>query len=176
MSRLLYAAPLAVFALIAAALGWATLSREAPPQAGALVGLPAPAFALEGLSEAHGGLSSEALGEGVALVNVFASWCTPCAAEHPLLMRLAREGAVIHGVVWRDAPQAAQAFIDERGDPYQLVGLDRDGRWGQSFGVSGAPETLVIVEGVVAAHVRGPLSPAIIDAEIRPHLGGLGAR
>ena len=95
--------------------------------------------------------------EGPALVNVFASWCAPCRAEHPVLMALAREMPV-HGIAHKDEPDASKRFLAELGDPYTGVGVDRDGRASLEWGVTGVPETFLIDRtGTVRHVVRGPI-------------------
>ena len=78
------------------------------------------------------------------LVNVFASWCVPCRAEHPLLMALAERGVTIYGINYKDPPEQASAWLDELGDPFARIGADRDGRVGIDWGVYGVPETFVV--------------------------------
>src|SRR5512145_421390 len=103
MRRLVYILPLAVFLAIAAwfALG---LSRDPARVPSALIDQPIPAAALPPLPGAGvPGLDPAAIKGEVALVNVFASWCVPCKVEHPILMRLTREGAVaIYGINYKD--------------------------------------------------------------------------
>ena len=97
--RLLYLAPLAVSGgmttILAARLGSGDPSRI-PSN---LIGSPVPKFTLPPVQGYSLGLSSDDLVGEVSLVNVFASWCVACRAEHPVLMRLAAEGAVtLHGL------------------------------------------------------------------------------
>src|SRR5690606_30138304 len=98
------------------------------------------------------------------LVNVFASWCAPCRAEHPQLMALKARGVAVVGVAWKDDPVATRAFLDELGDPYSMVLVDRDGKAGLDLGITGAPETFAVdATGKVVAKFAGPL---ISDAEV----------
>jgi cytochrome c biogenesis protein CcmG/thiol:disulfide interchange protein DsbE len=99
------------------------------------------------------------------LVNVFASWCAPCRAEHPNLMALEARGVAVVGVAWKDDPVATRAFLDELGDPYAMVLVDRDGRAGLDLGITGAPETFAVnAMGQVVAKSSGPLlDPAEIE-------------
>ncbi len=94
------------------------------------------------------------------VVNLFASWCAPCRAEHPLLMALGEAApAQLAGVLYNDDPAAGAAFLDELGDPFAVVGIDPDGQGGLDFGLTGVPETFVIsAEGQVIRHFRGPLT------------------
>ncbi len=176
--RLSTIAPLAAFLALLGVFGAALVTRGEEPGPEGLVGQPMPAFALPGLTADAPGLSSADLqGDGPVLVNVFATWCAPCRVEHPHLHRLAEAGVPVYGVVWRDGGAAAQAYLDELGDPFGAVGLDADGRWGDRFGVDGAPETFVIgADGVVALHWRGAIDSAVISQILEPALSALEAQ
>lgn len=92
------------------------------------------------------------------LVNVFASWCAPCRIEHPQLMALKDRGVAVVGVAWKDEPVLTRDFLDELGDPYSLVLVDREGRAGLDLGITGAPETFAVdAMGKVVAKASGPL-------------------
>ena len=94
------------------------------------------------------------------LVNFYASWCAPCIQEAPTLMALKAEGVRIVGVAWKDDPAKTRLHLTEHGDPYALTLVDRDGRAGVEFGVSGVPETyLVGPDGRILAKVAEPLTP-----------------
>ncbi|MBL8538555.1 MAG: DsbE family thiol:disulfide interchange protein [Hyphomonadaceae bacterium] len=135
-----------------------------------MVGRRIPDYALERLGGGGRVASDESLGEA-HLINVFASWCAPCRAEHPVLMALEAEGVTIVGVAYKDDPAATEQFLRELGDPFSAVGLDPDGRLGLELGITGAPETFVVgADGVVRAVHRGPLTPEIVEHEIRPAL------
>lgn len=135
-----------------------------------MVGRPAPAYALARLGGGEP-VVSDALRGRAHLVNVFASWCTPCRAEHPQLMQLRESGVEIVGVAYKDKPADTARFIAELGDPFSAVGIDRDGRLGLQFGATGAPETYVIgADGTVRAAYRGPLTPRVVESVILPAL------
>lgn len=167
----LYLLPLTGFAAIAAFLGWG-LTRDARILPSALIDKPAPEFDLPPIPgrDDHGFARSDLGGEPM-LVNVWASWCVPCRAEHPLLTRLAEEGAIVHGINYKDQPADARAFLDQLGDPFRYIGQDRDGRASIDWGVYGVPETFVIdADGrIVYKHV-GPMRPRDIDTKILPLL------
>ena len=111
----------------------------------AMIGQPIPTFDLPGLDAAHPGLSSKDLKQGtVTLVNLFGSWCLPCAVEAPHLKALADRGVVIHAIAIRDTPADVQAFLKRHGDPFRRIGLDPEARAQIAFGASGVPETFVI--------------------------------
>ena len=163
----------AVPLLVAVGLGvflWEGLylnPREIPS---ALIGKPAPAFDLPPLPGREPGLSADALKGEVSLVNVFASWCVACRIEHPLLLRLKEEQAVpIHGLNYKDEPQAALSWLAQHGDPYARIGADRSGRTGIDFGVYGVPETFVVDKaGVIVCKQIGPISERDWTRKLKP--------
>jgi len=176
LRRLLYLLPVALFAVLIAYFAL-TLRPGRDPSAlpSALIDKPAPDFDLAGLAGAQG-LSRAALGGHPAIVNFFASWCVPCRAEHPLLMRLAEQEHVpLFGIAYKDKPDEAARFLAQLGDPYRRVGLDQNGRVGIDFGVYGVPETYLIDS---AGHIRyrhvGPLDRDSIERELLPRLKEVG--
>jgi cytochrome c biogenesis protein CcmG/thiol:disulfide interchange protein DsbE len=123
------------------------------------------------------GLSSRDLQGEVTLVNVFASWCVACRDEHPLLLTLEREGVLpIHGLNYKDTPDAAIAWLNALGDPYTRIGADLDGRVGIDWGVYGVPETFVVdQDGRIAYKHIGPVTPRVLDEVILPLVRALRA-
>lgn len=126
-----------------------------------LIGKAAPAFDLPTLED-DGRVTSEVLLGQPTVVNYFASWCTPCLAEHPLFMRLAKDESVrILGVSYKDRPEDTGRWLARHGNPYETVARDAAGASAIDWGVYGVPETyLVDAEGrIVHKHV-GPVSEA----------------
>lgn len=111
----------------------------------AMIGEPIPAFDLPAAVADRPGLSSANLADGQPkLLNVFASWCVPCAAEAPNLAKLEASGANIVAVAIRDRPQDVAAFLAAYGNPFSRVGKDDISAVQLSIGSSGVPETFVI--------------------------------
>lgn len=174
LKRLLFVLPLAVFAIGAAFLYWG-LNPERNPAAipSVLIDRPAPAFALPPIEGSPWPeLSSADLGGEVTLVNVFASWCLPCRAEHPLLVDLAeRRGVKVVGINYKDEPEDAIAWLRELGNPYAAIGADREGRAGIDWGISGVPETFVVDrEGTIRYRHVGPIHAVELEELILPIL------
>lgn len=142
-----------------------------------LLGKPVADFALPGIAKTQAGdmtisgFSSVDLKNGtVGIVNIWASWCAPCRAEHPLLMQLgARDDVRVFGINYRDEPENARHFLKIHGNPFTAIGTDEDGRASVEWGVYGIPETFIVNgRGVISFKWAGPITPAILEHKILP--------
>ena len=131
----------------------------------AMIGEPIPAFDLPPAVADRPGLSSADLADGrPKLLNVFASWCVPCAAEAPNLARLEASGATIVAVAIRDRPEDLAAFLARHGNPFSRIGRDDISAVQLSIGSSGVPETFVIDgNGVIRYQYIGPIGPGEVS-------------
>jgi len=176
-------APVVVFAAIAALFFLALQKGDPSKLPSALIGRPAPIVDLSPVPglESGGvqvrGFKTSDIGQGKpAVVNFFASWCLPCADEHPQLVTLVRRtGVTLIGINNKDQPANAVRFLKLHGNPYAAVGADANGRAAIEWGVYGMPETF-IVDGngtVVFKHV-GPISPESLEQKVLPALEKAG--
>ena len=111
----------------------------------ALVGKPLPRFALKSMVPGKPGVTSGDFQRGrPRLLNVFASWCVPCEAEAPQLMRLKGMGVPIDAAAIHDSRDAVADFLRRNGDPYRAIGDDPASAVQLAIGSSGVPETFVI--------------------------------
>lgn len=174
MRRLLYLLPLAAFIVVAAWFAFG-LTRDPSRLPSALLDRPVPEFQLGALPGAgKPGFAAGDLKGQVALVNVFASWCVPCRAEHPILMRLARENVAIYGISYKDKAGDSLKFLQELGNPYAAIGHDESGRVGIEWGVYGVPETFIVGrDGRIRHKQVGPISPQDLNDTILPLLAEL---
>ena len=168
MSRWYSVIPLVVLAALAALfIGW-SLKRDPEFKPAALVGQTVPETVLPILQDGVAGpqnvdIRTAGVGKPM-IVNVFASWCAPCRIEHPRLLALKAQGIAVVGVAYKDEPEATQAFLDELGDPFAMVLVDREGRAGLDLGVSGVPESFAVdAMGRIVAKSSGPL---LTDADV----------
>lgn len=176
--RLLFALPMVVFLAIASYFLWGLVAERDPSEVPtALIDEPVPAFelpAVPGLDVP--GLSRDDLmrpGEPV-LLNVFASWCVPCRAEHPILMRLAeREGVAVYAINYKDRPADARQWLADFGNPYRRIGRLSPERAdvGIELGIYGVPETYVIgPEGRIRHKHVGAIQPRSLREKLLPLL------
>lgn len=161
--------PLLIFSVLVGffAVGLRLNPREVPSP---LIGKPAPNFTLAQLHQEKATIAPADMKNKVWLLNVWASWCTSCRQEHPVLLDLARRGAVpVIGLDYKDERDAGLQWLREQGDPYLLSAYDRDGRVGIDFGVYGVPETFVIDKnGIIRYKHIGPLTPQAVEEKILP--------
>ena len=111
----------------------------------AFIGKPLPKFDLPPASDDRPGLATKTFEDGTPrLLNVFASWCVPCAVESPQLAALARQGVEIDGVALRDRKDDLARFLAQNGNPFARIGKDDLSQVQLAIGSSGVPETFVI--------------------------------
>ena len=176
--------PLALFLAIAGFL-WRGLSLDPGKLPSPLIDRPAPVFTVATLPrpEAEAGrakgvvaassgavFDSEAMTGRVWLLNVWASWCGPCAQEHPQFVALNRQRDVpIVGLNYKDDPDAARAWLSRHGDIFSDVLSDVEGSVGLDWGVYGVPETFVIdAAGQVRYKHVGPVLPNDLEETLLP--------
>jgi len=161
MRRLVLWLPLSLFALFLIMVAFGLRRPTDTAIRSHLVGTPIPAFALPPAVPGKPGLSSANLARGQPrIVNIFASWCVPCAAEAPQLMELARSGVPVDAIAIRDRPQDIQAFLARWGDPYARIGADANSSVQLALGSSGVPETFIIDgRGVIREQHIGEIRP-----------------
>lgn len=143
-----------------------------------LIGKAVPKFDLPSIKGRGIGLADTDLTGEISLINVFASWCLSCRAEHAVLMDFSRKNlAPIHGLNYKDDSNAANNWLTALGDPYKRVGADVDGKVGIEFGVYGVPETfLIAADGTIACKHIGPVRAEDIRHKIIPAILALRAK
>ncbi len=160
--------PLLAFIALAILMGLALLRGGSDPAASssALTGKRVPIFTFSDFSD------RDLRSDKASLVNFFASWCTPCAAEQPLLQEVSRRrDVVVYGIAYKDTVEATKSWLEREGNPFRAVGHDPRGTMAIDWGVYGVPETFLVSAGgiIVYRHV-GPLTKEIWEANFVPLL------
>lgn len=167
--------PLAIFALIMG-IGFAGFKLADPHKLpSALLGKAFPEFTVSLLGNRSVRVDRTALLGEPVLVNVWATWCPTCKAEHDELMRISAVSTLrIIGVNYKDNAQLALKWLADYGDPYDFTMEDLDGALGVELGVYGAPESFLLdAEGIVIYKRVGEINRRIWEQEIVPRLAVL---
>lgn len=136
----------------------------------ALIGKTIPEFKLESLRDPNQMLDSSVVKTGSPrLLNVWATWCPTCFAEHQYLTELAKQGVEIVGIDYKDDRAKAVKFLADYGDPYKAIIFDPKGSLGLDLGVYGAPETFII-DGNGKIHYRhaGDVNANVWNSVLKP--------
>jgi cytochrome c biogenesis protein CcmG/thiol:disulfide interchange protein DsbE len=125
------------------------------------VGKPAAQFTAEKL-DGSGTLSLADHAGKVVVLNFFASWCPPCKAENPALLRVweryRTSDVVFIGIVFNEPTDKALAYVKANGVTWPTV-QDEDGRIAFAYGVHGPPETYFIgTDGIIAGRHTGEIT------------------
>ena len=146
--------------------------REVPSP---FIDKPAPALELPTLFDNSKTISISDLKGKPWILNVWASWCVACRQEHQIFVSYSRSKRVpLVGLNYKDAANDAKAWLQELGNPYDIIAFDLQGSAGIEWGVYGVPETFVIdAEGIVRYKHIGPVSPSTMKNTIIPLLQSL---
>lgn len=127
---------------------------------------PAPDFALSDINGTL--LALRDLRGRPVMVNFFATWCTPCRMEVPVIQAAYEaytdQALFIVGVDVGEKPETAAHFVRQLGLTYPIV-LDRDGEVTvNQYKVRGIPASFFIDrEGIIRSVHRGPITKALIE-------------
>lgn len=175
-----FAVPLVILGLLAVLFAVALRTGDPSRLPSALIGRPAPEFALPAIDAAASGSGAGLPGFSTAdlrtgeptVVTVWASWCGPCVQEQPTLMAFkARYKVRLFGINYKDDPAAANRFLARLGNPFDAIGADRNGRVSIDWGVYGVPETYVLDgKGQIVFKLVGPVTGDALTNKILPAL------
>ena len=176
--------PVAIFFIVAALFLFSLRAGDPSKLPSALIGKPVPVSTFPAIEEVMRdgkpvpGFTHADLAKGrVTVVNFWASWCTSCVDEHPLLEELAKAADVeIYGVAQKDDPAATRRFLGRYGNPFAALGSDATGRQSIDWGVYGMPETFVVNgEGKIAYKHVGPISRESMAKDVLPAIAAAKA-
>lgn len=157
--KILYILPVIVAALLMAAAANVLIRGEDPSVIKTATHIPSPDTDIK----------------GPAIINFFASWCVPCAAEHPVIKKIAAQTDIpVYGVNYMDNKDKAAAFFSRLGNPYDKVIYDEEGQMSVDWGLVGVPTTFIIdKDNMIIFRKDAPFDPEDITTEILPVLEGL---
>ncbi len=98
-------------------------------------------------------------------LNIWATWCSSCAVEHPVWMQFSAHHKMnIVGVLYNDNLSTASPWLKQHGNPYTHLVNDPRGKLIINLGAYGTPETLFVdAKGVIQKRFIGPVTPAWIN-------------
>lgn len=135
----------------------------------ALINKPAPQFSLPSIYENKPNVTSAEFMGQVTLVNIFASWCPDCRAEHPMIEKISKTGLKIVGIDYKDKPEKARSWLESEGNPYSVIASDSAGRVAIDFGTYGVPESYLIdKQGLIRYKQIGAFSEQDIETKLLP--------
>lgn len=169
MPRLSFLLPVAAIVVLIAFLGYG-LTRDPSVIPSALIGQPAPEFAVPRLQQPDQLITNDVFAGQVSVLNVWASWCVACRAEHPLVEELAsRSDAQVLGLNYKDERADAMGWLARYGNPFAAIPFDYNGTVGIDWGVAAVPETFIIDRaGVVRFKQVGPIDRDTLEQQMLP--------
>jgi len=163
--------PLLAFIVLVVFLGIG-LTKDPRKLPSPFIGKAAPAFSLPLLHQLDKTFAPKSMLGKAWILNVWASWCVSCRAEHQVLNELVKYNKVnLIGLNYKDEVIDARRWLNSYGDPYQLSISDLEGMTGIDWGVYGVPETFVMdKKGIVRMKHTGPVTRKDVKEKIIPLL------
>ena len=137
-----------------------SLTRDTNYNTSSLINKETPEFKIISFDGSNVYTRDDLKKNNYTLINFWASWCAPCKIEHPILMKLSqKKNLMLLGINFKDKESQAKVFLNELGDPYDLLAKDKNGKQSVRFGVYGIPESILINKDLmIIQKFVGPLS------------------
>ena len=164
MKKQLLIAPTILFVFILLTLFYLLIIERNPSEIPSnLLNKKVPKFETESLLKNAKFASYQEFGNEIILVNFFATWCKPCRDEHIYIKRFSNEkGIRVIGINYKDSSTKAVEWLENLGNPYSDVPVDKDGRIAIDWGVYGIPETFIVnSKGIIKHRHIGPITKQI---------------
>ena len=160
MKKKILLLPLGLFLLILLTFAYLLIIDRNPQEIPSnLINKKIPNFEANSLFKDEKFIFSQELKSEIVLINFFATWCKPCRDEHSYIKKFSEQKKIrVIGINYKDKDDDAAEFLRGHGDPYDDIGVDKDGLFGIEMGITGVPETFIVDENgkVVIRHV-GPI-------------------
>ena len=139
---------------------YVSLTRDTNYNTSSLINKDTPEFQIISFDESNFYTRNDIKKNNYTLINFWASWCAPCRIEHPILMKLSQtKNLTILGINFKDKSAQAKKFLNELGNPYDLLAKDNNGKQSVKFGIYGIPESILINKDlIIIEKFVGPLS------------------
>ena len=146
--------------LFVIAVFYFSLNKNPSYQTNSLVGKKLVELNLESFDGDYNLSTKDFKKNNFTLINFWASWCSPCRVEHPILMSLSKSKKLkLVGINFKDKKNNAKKFLNELGNPYNLIAKDEIGKKSVNFGIYGIPESILVnKEMIVIKKFIGPLN------------------
>lgn len=164
--------PLVIFLTILIFL-WVGLYRNPRIIPSPLLNKPIPEFQAKTIPETARLLTNQNFIGKVTILNVFATWCTACQAEHSVWIESRHDlkNAQIIGLSYKDSSFKVMNWLKQYGNPYDQIIDDPQGQIGINLGVYGTPETFIIDrQGIIRYKFIGAVSSADWETTLLPEV------
>ena len=164
MKKKILILPLVVFLLILLTFSYLLVIDRNPQEIPSnLINKKIPNFEANFLFKDKKFIFPEELENKIVLVNFFATWCKPCRDEHVYIKNFSeQEEIAVIGINYKDDPKKTIKWLNNLGNPYRHVLLDKTGKIAIEWGVYGIPETFVVnSNGIIKYRQAGPITKKI---------------
>ena len=164
MKKKILLLPLGLFLLILLTFAY-LLVIDRNPQAipSNLINKKIPNFEANSLFKEEKFIFSQELKSEIVLINFFATWCKPCRDEHSYIKKFSEQKKIrVIGINYKDNPEKTIKWLNDLGNPYSDVLLDKKGQIAIDWGVYGIPETFIVnSNGIIKYRQAGPITKKI---------------
>ena len=164
MKKKILLLPLGLFLLILLTFAYLLIIDRNPQEIPSnLINKKIPNFEANSLFKDEKFIFSQELKPEIVLINFFATWCKPCRDEHSYIKKFSEQKKIrVIGINYKDNPEKTIKWLNDLGNPYSDVLLDKKGQIAIDWGVYGIPETFVVnSNGIIKYRQAGPITKKI---------------
>tara|TARA_Y100000590_G_scaffold123141_1_gene141031 strand:+ start:364 stop:894 length:531 start_codon:yes stop_codon:yes gene_type:complete len=164
MKKKILLLPLFLFLLILLTFSYLLIIDRNPQEIPSnLINKKIPNYEANSLFKDEKFIFSHELKSEIVLINFFATWCKPCRDEHSYIKKFSEQQEIrVIGINYKDDPKKTIKWLNDLGNPYSDVLLDKKGQIAIDWGVYGIPETFVVnSNGIIKYRQAGPITKKI---------------